>query len=88
MTWLICTLHTGAASHKHWMQCSMPGAVLVCVPGASVHPLQREKQTGGVDNRNELKAQVDILCLSMTDKNQRTESTLIYILCSQRASKS
>lgn len=85
---LICTLHTGAASHQHWMQCSMPGAALMCIPGASVHPLQREKQTGGVDNGDELKAQVDILCLCTTDKNQRTKSTLIYIVCSWRPLKS
>lgn len=32
----------------------------MCICGASVHLLQREKEGGGVDNGDELKAQVDI----------------------------
>lgn len=88
MTWPDLYLHTGAAPHEPWMQCRRPGAVIMCIPGASVHPLQREKQTRGVDNGDELKAQADILYLCMTDKNQRTKSTLIYILCLWRTLES
>lgn len=36
-----------------------------------MHPLQREKQTGGVDNGDELKAQVGILCLCMTENKTK-----------------
>lgn len=50
---LVYILHTAVAFHELWM-------LLTSICGASVHPLRREKEGGGVGNAHELKAQGDI----------------------------
>lgn len=78
-------------------RCCFPGALDAVQHARSsfnVHPWSFRAPTPqgeanqGMDNGDELKAQRGILCLCMTDKNQRKKSTLVYILCSWRALKS